>query len=223
MLRQQCLVCTVYVCLSVCNVGVMWTNGWMDQDPTWYGGRPRARRHCVRWGVGNPAPPHRKGHSSPSPTFQPMSIVAKRSLTSATAELLYTISMPAVFPPWLGTSMFVIVTSLSLQGCDNADIFFNRLIQFYSNNATHLPHLSSHSTSYRVAPQHRNCNATIISHTNKYCVLVGVVRLYRTCWSQPKTRASIIQIIRDRLKNKLRWPLVYFNIEPQLNVLWTCD
>ena len=34
----------------------------MDQDPTWYGGRPRPRPHCVRW---NPAPPHRKGHSSP--------------------------------------------------------------------------------------------------------------------------------------------------------------
>ena len=52
-------------CLSVCNVGVLWPNGWMDQDATWYGGRPRPRRHCVRWG--------------PSPTqFRPMSIVTKR-------------------------------------------------------------------------------------------------------------------------------------------------
>jgi len=23
-------------------------NGWMDQDATWYGGRPQPRRHCVR-------------------------------------------------------------------------------------------------------------------------------------------------------------------------------
>ena len=23
----------------------------MDQDTTWYGGRPRSRRHCVRWGT----------------------------------------------------------------------------------------------------------------------------------------------------------------------------
>ena len=27
------------------------SNGCMDQDATWYGGRPRLRRHCVRWGL----------------------------------------------------------------------------------------------------------------------------------------------------------------------------
>jgi len=33
-------------CLSVCvscNVGALWPNFWMDQDATWYGGRPRLR------------------------------------------------------------------------------------------------------------------------------------------------------------------------------------
>ena len=34
------------VCLSVCDISVLWANDWMDQDPTWYGGRPRPRRHC---------------------------------------------------------------------------------------------------------------------------------------------------------------------------------
>ena len=30
------------VCLSVClHVGVLWPNGWMDQNETWHGGRPR--------------------------------------------------------------------------------------------------------------------------------------------------------------------------------------
>jgi len=48
-----------------CNVGVLWPNGWMDQDTTWYGGRPRPRRRCLRWG---PSSPHGKGHSS-SPLF----------------------------------------------------------------------------------------------------------------------------------------------------------
>jgi len=38
--------CPVY--LSVCNVGVLWPNGWMDQEATWYRGRPQPRRHCVR-------------------------------------------------------------------------------------------------------------------------------------------------------------------------------
>jgi len=26
------------------------THCWMDQDATWYGGKPRPRRRCVRWG-----------------------------------------------------------------------------------------------------------------------------------------------------------------------------
>ena len=29
---------------------LLWPNGWMDQDATWYGGRPRPRQLCVRWG-----------------------------------------------------------------------------------------------------------------------------------------------------------------------------
>jgi len=28
---------------------LLWPNSWMDQDATWYRGRPRSRRHCVRW------------------------------------------------------------------------------------------------------------------------------------------------------------------------------
>jgi len=28
----------------------LWPNGWMYQDVTWYGGRPRLMRRCVRWG-----------------------------------------------------------------------------------------------------------------------------------------------------------------------------
>jgi len=26
---------------------LLWPNGWMDQDGSWYGGRPRPRRLCV--------------------------------------------------------------------------------------------------------------------------------------------------------------------------------
>jgi len=35
-----CYWADVLSCLSVCNVGVLWPNGWMDQDTTWYGSRP---------------------------------------------------------------------------------------------------------------------------------------------------------------------------------------
>ena len=53
-----------HVC-SVCDVGVLWPNGWMDQDATRYGGRPRPSPHCVR--CGDPAsptaaPPHFSAH-----------------------------------------------------------------------------------------------------------------------------------------------------------------
>jgi len=43
-------------------------NGCMDQDTTWYGGRPLPRRHCVRWG---PSSPPQKGGRAPSPIFGP--------------------------------------------------------------------------------------------------------------------------------------------------------
>jgi len=33
---------------------LLWPKGWMDQDATWYGGRPRPWRHCVGWGSNFP-------------------------------------------------------------------------------------------------------------------------------------------------------------------------
>jgi len=64
---------------------LLWPKGWMDQDATWYGDRPRPRPHCVRRGS---SCLHGLGYSSSSPTFRPMSM-AKRSPISATAELLF--------------------------------------------------------------------------------------------------------------------------------------
>jgi len=52
----------------VCNTRVLWPNGFMDQDATWYGGRPWLKWHCIRWG---PSSTHPKGHSSPSHFFGP--------------------------------------------------------------------------------------------------------------------------------------------------------
>ena len=64
---QRFSLCYGTVVMSVCNVGVLWPNGWVDQAATWYGGRSRPRPHWVRW---EPSSPHRKGHSSP-PLFGP--------------------------------------------------------------------------------------------------------------------------------------------------------
>ena len=48
--------------LSVCNIGVMWPNGWMDKDETWHGGGPRPG-HIVL--DGDPAPPSQRGTAPP--------------------------------------------------------------------------------------------------------------------------------------------------------------
>jgi len=42
---------------------LLWPNGWMNQDATWYRGRPQPRRHCVRWGSSSPT----KGAQQPPP------------------------------------------------------------------------------------------------------------------------------------------------------------
>ena len=52
---------------------LLWSNGWMNQDATWYGGKPRPRRRCFRWGHSSPP---LKGAQPPS--YRPMSIAAKR-------------------------------------------------------------------------------------------------------------------------------------------------
>jgi len=51
---------------------LLWPNGWMHQDATWYGSRPQPRRLCVRW---RPSPLPQRGWS-PLPNFRPISLVA---------------------------------------------------------------------------------------------------------------------------------------------------
>jgi len=41
---------------------LLWPNGWMDKDSTWYRCMPRSRRRCVRWG---PSSPGGKGTAAP--------------------------------------------------------------------------------------------------------------------------------------------------------------
>jgi len=42
---------------------LLWPTGWMDQDATWYGGRPRPTRHCVRCGLSYP---QKRAHIPPT-------------------------------------------------------------------------------------------------------------------------------------------------------------
>ena len=63
--------------LSVCGVGVLWPNGWMDQDGTWQAGRPRPRSHCIRWRPSSLFP-----KDAQPAHFRPMSTVAKRRCAS---------------------------------------------------------------------------------------------------------------------------------------------
>ena len=50
---------------------LLWLNGCMHQDTTWYGGSRQPRRHCVRW-----CSPSPKGAQPPN--CRQMSVVAKR-------------------------------------------------------------------------------------------------------------------------------------------------
>jgi len=72
-LSVRCLpVCPVCPFLSVCNVGALWPNGWMDQDETWHAGRPRPR-NMVLDGDGAPTPPKRHR----PPIFSPCQLEGK--------------------------------------------------------------------------------------------------------------------------------------------------
>jgi len=51
---------------------LLWPNGWMHQNATWYGGRPQPRRLCVRW---DPITYPKRGGAPLN--FRPTSIVAK--------------------------------------------------------------------------------------------------------------------------------------------------
>jgi len=93
MLSDRCLSC------PVCDVAVLWPNGWMNQDKTWHAGRPRpmsivakqldgskchfvrsyAAAHATLRYMWNQLP--QKGHC---PNFRPISIVPKQSSISAT-------------------------------------------------------------------------------------------------------------------------------------------
>ena len=70
-------------------------NGWLDQVATLYGGIGLIPDQIVLDGGPN-SPSQKKGDSSP-PTFRPMSIVAKQSPISATAELLCKVDTHGVF------------------------------------------------------------------------------------------------------------------------------
>ena len=60
-LYHRTSVCLSVMSCHVCDVGVLWPNGWTDQDETWHACRPRPWPHCVRWWLRSR---HPKGHNS---------------------------------------------------------------------------------------------------------------------------------------------------------------
>jgi len=73
MLSDRCLI--VLSVLSVCDVGVLWRNGWMDQDAIWCGGSCLGPGHILL--DGNPVRPIPKKKRT-TPNFWPMSVVGQR-------------------------------------------------------------------------------------------------------------------------------------------------
>jgi len=77
---------------------LLWPNGWMDEDATWYGSRSRPRPHCVSQLA--------RDRDTAAPSFRSMSIVAMVAHLSYTAELLYSVRSKMAYPditlPYLG-------------------------------------------------------------------------------------------------------------------------
>jgi len=114
MLSDRCLSC-LSLSLVYCDQTVAWM---MNQDATWYGGRPRHRRVCIRWGLNFPSP---KGTAPPTfavygrkqicvRTLRPMSIVTKRLITGSSS-----MAGARTPPPGLGKDAVDCVESVDSQ------------------------------------------------------------------------------------------------------------
>ena len=57
--------------LSVCDIGVLWPNSWMNQDATQYGGRPRPKPHCITRGPSSPKGAVSSSPKRSTPNFRP--------------------------------------------------------------------------------------------------------------------------------------------------------
>jgi len=80
---------------------LLWPNGWVDEDATWYGRRPWLRPHCTTRGPSS----RESGTAAHPPLFGPC-LLWPRSPISATAELLYVTVLFIVVPqPLLITSL----------------------------------------------------------------------------------------------------------------------
>jgi len=66
---------------------LLWPNRWMDQDTTWYEGRPRPRRYCVSPLDGVMAPPKR-GHRLAHAVFAHVTVKASEIKNSAVVDKL---------------------------------------------------------------------------------------------------------------------------------------
>jgi len=65
----------------VASYTLLWPNGWMDEEATWYGSRPARRPHCIR----RVPIALLKGHSTPSLLGPCLLWLWRRSLISAIA------------------------------------------------------------------------------------------------------------------------------------------
>ena len=79
-------------CLSVCNVGVSWPNGWMDQDETWRGGRLRPGSTVLDGDL--QLHPKTGAQPSPPPNFGPVTASLRHVFWSAYCSKIQTVSSP---------------------------------------------------------------------------------------------------------------------------------
>ena len=111
---------------------LLWPNGWIHQDATWYGGRHQPRGDFVRW---RPSPLHQEGQS---PQFSAHIYCAKR-LHGSRCHLLW--------PPYVigGPLYFCPVVSFLLPSSSSSSSFFSS--PNLSGRRSDVCHTSTHGVA----------------------------------------------------------------------------
>jgi len=152
---SSCLSCLSNPVLSVCDVGVLWPNGWTDQDETWQADRP----HCVRW---EPSSPFVQGGGGGAPNFRPIPVWPNGWLDQdatwyggTTRPRRLCVGWGPSSPPQFGIILKVCITRMLAINVSIPNLTVARLVQFPSpqmtdNNSSFT--LKSHVVIFRQSP-----------------------------------------------------------------------
>jgi len=123
-------------------MSIVWPNGWMDEDVTWYGSKPRPRPQCIRRGPSSLA----NGAQQP-PLFGPC-LLWPRWPISATAELVLKIGLCARCFINERTLYWYAVARTSVVCLSVTFVHPTQPVEIFGNFSTPWPSLDIHEKLY---------------------------------------------------------------------------